>query len=85
MTSIDLHNKYFSLISSKISLEHMEEYADKLDEDIFLLIGSKDTSEDWVRECEKIIASSVPFPLSDIQQRNAPALPDKLSVRNQPR
>ena len=61
MTSIDLHNKYFSLISSKISLEHLEEYSDKLDEDILLLIGSKDTSEVWVRECEKIIASSVEF------------------------
>lgn len=61
MINIDLHNKYFSLISSKISLEHLEEYADMLDDDMFLLIGSKDTSEDWVRECEKIIASSVEF------------------------
>lgn len=61
MIDLNLHNKYFSLISSKISLEHLEEYADKLDEDILLLIGSKDTSEVWVRECEKIIASSVEF------------------------
>ncbi len=61
MTNIDLHNKYFSLISSKISLEHLEEYADKLDEDILLLIGCKDTSEEWVRKCEKIIAISVEF------------------------
>ena len=58
---MDLHNKYFSLISSKISLEHLEEYADKLDDDIFLLIGSKDTSDEWIRECEKIIASAVEF------------------------
>lgn len=61
MTSIDLHDKYFSLINSKISLEHLEEYADKLDDDIFLLIGSKDTSDEWIRECEKIIASAVEF------------------------
>lgn len=61
MTSIDLHNKYFSLISSKISLEHLEEYSDKLDEDMLLLIGCKGTGEEWVCECEKIIASSVEF------------------------
>ena len=61
MTNIDLHNKYFSLISSKISLEHLEEYADKLDEDMLLLIGCKGAGEEWVCECEKIIASAVEF------------------------
>ena len=61
MTNPDLHDKYFTIITRNISLEHLEEYADKLDEDILLLIGSKDTSEDWVRECENIIASTVEF------------------------
>ena len=50
MIDLNLHNKYFSLISGKISLEHLEEYADKLDEDILLLIGCKGTGEEWVRK-----------------------------------
>lgn len=61
MTNIDLHNKYFSLISSKISLEHLEEHADKLDEDIICLIADNYTTDDWIHRCEKIIASAVEF------------------------
>ena len=61
MIDLNLHAKYFAMITSKISLEHLKDYADKLDEDILFLIADNDTNEEWVRKCEKIITSAVEF------------------------